>query len=297
MSKNSNLHKAKKEKNDEFYTQLCDIEKELVHYKEHFKDKIIFCNCDNPEWSNFWKYFMLNFKHLGLKKLISTHYEKENTSYKLEFDGINTVKTNLQQNGDFRSAECIEILKESDIVVTNPPFSLFREYVAQLMEYEKKFLIIGSLNSTTCKDIFYLLKENKIWLGHKNVKEFRTANGEIQKFGNIGWYTNLDITKQHSKLILTETYKDNENNYPKYDNYDAINVNKLALIPNDYKGEIGVPISILEHICFDQFEIIGKSDSLAKPITINNKLHKNPGRFYLDGKKLYDRIVIRRIDL
>ena len=171
IRENSNLHKAKKEKNDEFYTQLTDIEKELKHYKKHFKNKTVFCNCDDPQESNFWRYFSNNFNHLGLKKLVSTHYEREKPSYKLEmtasFDGQDTsvVKTQLKQNGDFRSPECVEILKESDIVVTNPPFSLFREYISQLIDYEKKFIVIGNNNSISYKDIFKLIKENKLWMG------------------------------------------------------------------------------------------------------------------------------------
>ena len=180
MANNTNLHKASIAKNDEFYTQLTDIEKELSQYKAHFKDKIVFCNCDDPEYSNFWKYFQLNFYHLGLKKLIATHYETEKPSYKMEIVrkeqgaqmGIpDYVKTPLKQNGDFRSQECIEILQQADIVVTNPPFSLFREYLAQLFEYDKKFVIIGNKNCITYKEVFPLLKGNKVWIGHRNINE------------------------------------------------------------------------------------------------------------------------------
>ena len=179
---NKNLHKANKAKNDEFYTQLSDIEKELKHYKEHFKDKIVFCNCDDPQESNFWQYFSLNFEYLGLKKLISTHYETDKPSYKLEIvkdisgdgkvNGLDTVRTPLKQNGDFLSPECVEILKEADIVVTNPPFSLFKEYVAQLVEYDKKFLVIGNKNAITYKEIFKLIRENLIWLGYNSPNRF-----------------------------------------------------------------------------------------------------------------------------
>lgn len=278
MAKNNNLHKAKVEKNDEFYTQLSDIEKELHHYKHHFKDKVVYCNCDDPEWSNFFKYFHLNMKHLGIKKLITTHYDKEKPTYKLEVYGqeknvplnlfdlvldennnaYNTekvYKTYLNSNGDFRSPECIEILKEADIVVSNPPFSLFREYVAQLIEYNKKFVIIGNKNAITYKEFFPLLKDNKVWIGYNNVKEFLKPDGSIQKFGNIGWFTNLDINKRHEELILYKKYyeadgitplPDSYINYPKYDNYDAINVDKVTDIPVDYFGVIGVPITFMD---------------------------------------------------
>lgn len=181
---NSNLTNAKREKNDEFYTELSDIEKELKHYKEQFKDKIVFCNCDDPEQSNFWKYFRLNFTHLGLKKLISTHFKKEQPSYQLEFDGVDVVKTNLTQNGDFRSDECVNILKSADIVASNPPFSLFREYVAQLVEHDKQFIILGSQNAITYKDIFLLIKNNKLWLGY-NSGPFKFKVPESYDTGNI----------------------------------------------------------------------------------------------------------------
>lgn len=258
---NKNLHKAKNAKNDEFYTQLTDIEKELMHYKEHFKDKIVYCNCDDPEWSNFWKYFHLNFAHLGLKKLIATFYHIGNSVYKMEYTGGNDndisagTKTPLKGNGDFRSEECIETLKESDIVVTNPPFSLFREYVATLIEHNKSFLIIGNLHAITYKDFFPFLQNNLVWTGNNNVKEFVQPDGSIKKFGNIGWYTNLDIKKRHEKLILWKTY--DSVSYPKYDNYDAIEVAKVADIPVDYDGVMGVPISFIDKYCPEQFDIIG----------------------------------------
>ena len=196
MAKNANLHKAKDAKNDEFYTQLTDVSKELMHYKSHFKDKIVFCNCDDPTWSAFWKYFHLNFSALGLKKLISTHYDKNEPTYKMEYTGGDDndievgVKTPLEGNGDFRNAECIELLKASDIIVTNPPFSLFREYVAQLMEYEKKFLIIGSLNAVKYSECFPFIMNNQMWLGNNNVHDFMQPDGTVKKFGNINWYTN-----------------------------------------------------------------------------------------------------------
>ena len=281
MAANSNLHKAKNAKNDEFYTQLSDVEKELMHYKNHFEDKIIFCNCDDPTWSAFWKYFHLNFEHLGLKKLISTHYDRTEPTYKMEYEGGDDdnieagVKTPLEGNGDFRNAECIELLKESDIVVTNPPFSLFREYVAQLMEYKKKFIIIGNMNAITYKEIFPLLRENEVWVGNKQfsggmnmiypphlfdakkVKKY-IIDGEGNYIINIMgviWFTNLDHKKRHEKLILWKNYTPEE--YPTYDNYDAINVDKVANIPCDYDGVMGVPITFLDKYNPEQFELLG----------------------------------------
>lgn len=225
-SANANLHKAKDAKNDEFYTQLTDVAKELMHYKAHFKDKIVLCNCDDPTWSAFWKYFHLNFAELGLKKLISTHYDRENPTYKMEYAGGDDndievgVKVPLEGNGDFRNQECIELLKEADIVVTNPPFSLFREYVAVLMEHEKEFLIIGNMNAITYKEIFPLIKDNKIWLGCTNVKEFIQPDGSLKKFGNVGWFTNLellmddDVTKNSGIIpyVLSDRTKHDEKN-------------------------------------------------------------------------------------
>ncbi len=290
-AKNTNLNKAKTAKNDEFYTQLSDIEKELGHYKEHFKDKIVFCNCDDPEESNFWFYFAQNFQFLGLKKLISTHYETDKPSYKLEIvkdvnaDGkinnLDVIKTPLIQNGDFRSNECIELLKECDIVVTNPPFSLFREFVAQLVEYDKKFLIIGSQNAITYKETFELIKNNKVWVGYTFPKEFKQPDDSFKKFGNICWFTNIDVKKRHEDLVLYRKYIPDQ--YPKYDNYDAINVDKTVDIPMDYAGVMGVPISFMDKYNPDQFEIIGNEYDL--------KIEK--GRGYINGKRMYSRIFIR----
>ena len=261
MAANANLHKAKNEKNDEFYTQLTDVSEELRHYKEHFRDKTVFCNCDDPSWSAFWKYFHLNFARLGLRKLISTHYDKNEPTYKMEYEGgdDNNIEagtiTPLEGNGDFRNQECLDLLDECDIVVTNPPFSLARPYMEILMKYDKKFVIIGDLNWITYKEIFPLLRDNEIWLGYCSVKEFLQPDGSIKKFGNKLWYTNLDIIKRHEKLILWKKYSADE--YPKYDNYDAINVDKVPNIPADYDGVIGVPITFLDKYNPDQFEIIG----------------------------------------
>ena len=261
MAANTNLHKAKNAKNDEFYTQLTDVAKELMHYKHHFKDKIVFCNCDDPTWSAFWKYFHLNFSALGLKKLISTHYDKTEPTYKMEYTGGDDndievgVKTPLEGNGDFRNQECLDLLDESDIVVTNPPFSLAREYLACLVEHNKLFLCIGDMNWITYKEVFPLLKDNKIWLGNCSVKEFVQPDGTIKKFGNKLWFTNLDHEKRHEKLIFWKHYSPEE--YPTYDNYAAINVDKVDQIPCDYDGVMGVPITYLDKYNPEQFEIIG----------------------------------------
>lgn len=287
ISDNRNLCLAKKRRMNEFYTQLTDIKKELKHYKNHFVNKTVFCNCNDSEESNFWKYFSLNFDKLKLKKLIATRFEKEKSSYRLEMyrdeNGLHTDKKALKQNGDFRSPECVELLKEADIVITNPPFSLFREYVAQLMEYNKQFLIIGNKNAITYKEIFPLLKNNDIWLGYENVKEFKQPDGTIKKFGNIGWFTNLDISKKHEDIILYRTY--NTTDYPKYDNYDAINVNKVSEIPVDYSGIMGVPITFMDKYNPEQFRVIG----------LDKQFTSDGGRGKLNGKSKYARILIKKM--
>lgn len=290
---NKNLRSAKTDKKDEFYTQLSDIEKELKHYKNHFKEKTVLCNCDDPRVSNFFHFFSYNFEKFGLKKLIATCYKSQdsdlfsqNNSEKaiyLEYTGdkngnnvpdVEEVGINhLQGDGDFRSKECIELLKEADIVVTNPPFSLFREYVAQLVEYDKKFVIIGNLNALTYRDIFKLVKENKLWFGHSihsGDREFRVpedyplnaSSSRIDEEGNkyirvkgVRWYTNLDFNERHEDLILYKKY--NEEEYPKYENFDAINVDVTKDIPVDYNGIMGVPITYIDKYNPDQFEIIG----------------------------------------
>ena len=313
-NKNANLHNAKSAKNDEFYTQLSDIEKELVYYKDHFKDKIVFCNCDDPEYSNFWKYFSLNFDHLHLKKLIATHYETDKQSYKLEMyrdnAGVHTDIKTLQQNGDFRSPESVELLKECDIVVTNPPFSLFREYIAQLIEYDKKFLVIGNLNAVKYKEVFPLLKENKIWMGAtsftggaayfigdqslydpdkmSNPKHAYIKDGKLYwRVNGVRWFTNLDHKKRHEEIILCKSY--NSQDYPSYDDYNAINVDNCKNIPMDYDGCMGVPISFMDKYCPEQFEIVGELNNggdneydYAKP-----KINK---------KQVYTRFLIKRKD-
>lgn len=305
MAANANLHKAKNEKNDEFYTQLTDVSKELMHYKQHFKDKVVLCNCDDPTWSAFWKYFHLNFEALGLKKLISTHYDKTAPTYKMEYTGGDDndievgVKTPLEGNGDFRNQECLDLLDEADIVVTNPPFSLFREYVATLMEHDKKFLIIGNMNAITYKEFFPLLKENKVWVGANEKGGTRKGNslcftvpdnysGKTIDVDGIPmvqvsawWFTNLDFAKRHEKLILWKDYTPEE--YPTYDNYDAIECGHSDKIPKDYDGIIGVPISFLNGFyCPEQFEIIelGNSRDNFTP----NKDYINPKKHLKDGK-------------
>ena len=290
--KNCNLNAAKTAKNDEFYTQLTDIEKELRHYKKHFTGKTVFCNCDDPTWSEFWRYFHLNFQELGLKKLISTHYDAHASTYKLEYMGGDDanieagIKTALSGNGDFRSEECIDLLQDSDIVVTNPPFSLFRSFLAQLLQYQKQFVIIGNMNAIKYKDVFPLIATNHLWLGNNIVRSFKQPDGTIKQFGKVCWYTNLDIAKRHEHLILWKTYNPQE--YPKYDTYDAIEVSRVENIPKDYDGVMGVPISFINKYSPEQFEIIGELNhgcdntfDLAKPI--------------INGKELFPRIIIRKV--
>jgi len=309
---NQNLHKAGKAKQDEFYTQLTDIEKELKHYKSQFRGKVVYCNCDDPFESNFFKYFAANFNALGLKKLITTSYvaspivggqlplfdveglkPEGKEPFKIEINEVRdmdsdgaiglsdvewllkhdaNVATPLKENGDFRSNECIELLKEADIVVTNPPFSLFREYVAQLIEYNKKFLILGDQNAITYKETFTFIKDNKLWLGYDNggTKWFQVPmdydiptesrkkieNGvKYFSMGRIYWFTNLDCTKRHESLVMYKKYTPEE--YPHYDNYDAINVDKVSDIPMDYDGVMGVPITFIDKYNPEQFDILG----------------------------------------
>lgn len=315
MTKNNNLNLARKEKNDEFYTFLEDIERELKHYKDYFKDKIIYCNCDNPNYSNFWKYFYNNFRDFGLKKLISTYYSKKHYVCKTEYDGVDIKIEILNHNGDFRNKECIDLLKKSDIVVTNPPFSLFIEFITQLSKYDKKFIVIGNKNSVTSKVIFNLFMENKIKYGFTDISKFLNPMGELKYFGNISWFTNLDITFKNNKLKLNKRYEDNI--YYKYENLDAINVDKIKDIPFDYYGIMGVPITFLEKDYYDDFEILGldstdfKDELGIKPIgekfisdyfTQGNKGHYGPKMktlvLYENGlaKVKYKRILIKRKD-
>lgn len=338
---NTNLNSAKSAKNDEFYTQLADIEKELKHYREHFNGKTVFCNCDDPYESNFFKYFALNFNQLGLRKLIATCYDgspvsgnellldfgstvdnPKKVAYKVEITEVTdangdwainladiqylmqndkNVISVLQGNGDFRSPECVALLQQADIVVTNPPFSLFREYLAQLVKYDKKFIILGNMNAVTYKEVFALIKANKMWTGYgfnmsmifkttypnlleANRKYVRqhgyNPDDNYVKTPAIAWFTNVDIIKRHEDMVLYKHYTPEE--YPTYDNYDAINVDKVSDIPIDYEGVMGVPITFLDKYNPEQFEIIKfrKGDD-DKDLVIN-------------GKSPYFRILIRR---
>lgn len=369
-SDNRKLHRAKVAKNDEFYTQLADIEKELVHYHQYFKGKTVYCNCDDPFESNFFKYFVLNFNHLGLKKLIATCYDgspiadtelslfdfepKENkttrqahkiiitevtdknsdgafdlSDIKILLANKKNALTRLKGNGDFRSIECIELLKQADIVCTNPPFSLFREYIAQLVEYGKKFVVIGNQNAITYKEIFPLIKENKLWLGYQKVKKFMVPEYYEEKMtgfqidergqkwrsmGNVCWFTNLEHKKRYEEMILYRNYSPEA--YPKYDNYDAIEVSKVSDIPCDYDGVMGVPITFLDKYNRKQFEIVGmgENEDLYKLKTkvyttaeckqaYQNKFNKKgtydlnaSGVLIINGiqEKVYQRILIRK---
>lgn len=301
---NKNLNEARKNKNDEFYTQLSDIENELKHYIKYFRGKVVYCNCDDPGQSNFWRYFHLNFTYFGLKKLIATHYRAEGGAYTMEYTGENDLNIyegkvkNLKGTGDFRDEECIEVLKQADIVVTNPPFSLFREYLGQLMEYDKKFIILGNKNCITYKEVFPLLRDDKIWIGvtpmgrdllfdlpvdcveqlkaeGKEGSTYKIVNGVIKRRSPSIWFTNLDHNKRHEPLELLEHYTPEK--YPKYDNYDAINVDRVYDIPCDYYEAMGVPITFMDKFSPEQFEILGT----IRPM-INEKF-------------LYKRILIRKI--
>ena len=303
---NQNFINAKKEKNDEFYTRLQDIEKEVFKYKEHFKDKVVLCNCDDPRVSQFFNYFFLNFKFFGLKKLIATCYknqewnlfsdESSEKAVYIVYDGRSEgnmpddkdiVVRELNGDGDFRSPECKAFLELADIVVTNPPFSLFREFVSLMEEYEKKYLIIGNKNAIICKEIFPLFKENKLWLGVTAPDEFYTPDKNVTKKVNglSRWFTNLPIKHTKESVILYKKYKPEE--YPKYDNYDAIEVSTVKNIPMDYNGIMGVPISFLHKYNPEQFEIIGLERYIApKEILVG-------GRLAINGKSTYARILIR----
>jgi hypothetical protein len=324
--KNKNLQEAKTNKKDEFYTQLSDIERELKYYKKHFKDKVVYCNCDDPRVSNFFHYFSYNFEKLGLKKLIATCYKNQdmdlfsqNNSEQaiyLEYTGDkngNNVPDpkeigikKLKGDGDFRSKECIELLKQSDVVVTNPPFSLFREYVAQLIEYDKKFVIVGHQNAITYKEIFPLIKYNKLWLGYGfkggaghfinvHYEDYATATDRKEgmiRVSGVHWFTNLEINKRHEELILYKNYTPEE--YPKYDNYDAIEVSKTKDIPMDYDGVMGVPITFMDKYNPDQFEILGATESEGKGFSIG--LWDETSRVaqpLVNQNRVYKRIFIR----
>ena len=297
MMTNASLHRAKRVKNDEFYTRLTDIEKELKNYKDFFKEKVVYCNCDRVDGenrSNFFVYFTKYFKEFGLKRLICTSYNKGGKGKLFIYEGDTDLNDiiDMDGDGDFRSEECVKWLKECDVVVTNPPFSLFRDFVAQLMEYNKKFLIIGNMNAITYKEIFPLIKDNKLWLGASiksgDRKFYVPDNYPLNASGcgidekgkrfirvkGVRWFTNIEDAKRNLPLDLYKKY--NPKDYPKYDNYDAINVDKTSDIPMDYDGVMGVPITFLDKYCPTQFEIVGLT------------------RAMIGRKKIYARILIRR---
>lgn len=313
MAKNADLSNAKNAKKDEFYTQLKDINAEMIHYEKQFKEKTVLMNCDDPTWSNFWRYFHIEFERLGLKKIIATHYKcDEIASYKMEYEGGDDenfkigVKTDLTQNGDFRSSECIDLLKEADIVVTNPPFSLFREYITLLMKHGKQFIIIGNVNALTYKEVFPLIKDNKVWFGasiHSGDRKFYVPDDyplsaagcgtdsdghRFIRVKGVRWYTNMDYNARHIDLKTTYFYSKKEQLYPelypKYDNYDAINVDKTAEIPMDYYEAMGVPITYMDKFNPEQFEIIGVDFDLTSPIELDND-KTGTGRFYVTREK------------
>ena len=318
----STLVAAKAAKYDEFYTRIEDIENELSHYEKKFEGKVVFCNCDDPQESNFWKYFYGSFKYLKLKKLISTHYEKGAQSYKLEASldnhgNLNVITTDLNGDGDFRSEECIEILKEADIVVTNPPFSLFREYIKQLIDYKKEFIILGNPNAVTYKDIFTLIKDNKIWIGFKSwskdmyfhvnkdyaewlVENKKEGSGyvidsetkEVLARVQAIWYTNISAKGSHHTEPLGLKDKYLLEKYPKYDNYNAIEVPTVKKIPKDYYELMGVPITFLADYCPTQFELVGIMTG-AKGEGLTNGNDGKP-KFYLNQKGVYARVLIKR---
>lgn len=355
MANNKGLSAAFRAKKDEFYTQLSDIENEMRHYRKHFKNKTVFCNCDDPYESNFFKYFAMNFHVLGLKKLICTCYagspivytqltlfgEEEVVSksydrkpYKIELTEVRDMNGDgaidltdvelmlhtgefkpklLRGDGDFRSEECVKLLKEADIIVTNPPFSLFRDFVAQLVEYQKDFLIIGNVNAITYKEIFPLIQNNKLWLGasiHSGDREFRVpdsyplnaAGCRVDQNGvkyirvkGVRWFTTLDYSERHEDLILYRKYTPED--YPKYDNYNAIDVSKTSEIPCDYEDVMGVPITFMDKYSPDQFEIVGRAD--ANIASENNPYHiegfrDKGGAPLLNGSFVYKRVLIRR---
>lgn len=345
---NKNLNAAKTAKKDEFYTQLSDIERELQHYWKHFRGKTVLCNCDDPYESNFFKYFALRFNQLGLNKLICTCYngspmqgnelvfrfddadsEPQKVAYKMEVTEVKDMNgdgavdlsdvryllmndknvMSILQTGDFRSPECVALLKEADIVVSNPPFSLFKEYIAQLITYNKKFLILGNQNNVTYKEVFPLLMENKVWLGYKSgdmafkvpdsyqpreTRFWQDKDGQKwRSLGNVCWFTNLEHKKRYEEIDLVCHYSDEE--YPKYDNYDAIEVSKITDIPMDYQGAMGVPITFMDKYCPVQFDIIGASESEGKGFS-NGLWNSESGiaQPLVKGNKKYKRVFIKR---
>ncbi len=325
MAQNQNLQAAQRAKKDEFYTQLGDINNELQHYGRHFKGKVVYCNCDDPRVSNFFQYFSLKFEHLGLRKLITTCYKNQEMdlfsqhdaerAIMLEYDGDQDGNrradpgeidvTHLKGDGCFKSAECIELLKQADIVVTNPPFSLFREYVAQLVKWDKKFLIIGHQNAITYKEIFPLIMTNRLWLGYgfkggaghfiSRYEDYAVATDRKEgmiRVSGVHWFTNLEHSKRHEELVLYREYSPEE--YPKYDNYDAIEVGYVKEIPKDYDGAMGVPITFLDKYNPEQFEIIGATESEGKGFSCGLwDSQSKVAQAMVKGRRVYKRLFIR----
>ena len=319
MSKNENLGNAKQSKYDEYYTRYEDIEKEIEVYYAYdrnvFRNKVILLPCDDPEWSNFTKYFVTNFTRFGIKKLISTSYSDKMFGEYFVMTKTCVYHRCLSCNGDFRSEEVTNLRDEADIIITNPPFSLFREFLDWIMKANKQFIILGTVNMLTYKNVFQYFKDNKMWFGHMSLNRdmyfnipysrrlwllnhkkegyaYKCINGNV--FGRLAsscWFTNLDHGKRNNMLDLSGNYYVSEN-YPKYDNYDAIEVSRVNDIPSDYYGTMGVPITFLAKYNPEQFEIIGNSAKLAKPVVVDG--HKKSGRFYVNGKRMYDRVVIKR---
>lgn len=304
MGNNSaTMTQAKTNKADEFYTTYEDIEKEMINYKNQFKDKVIYCNCDDYKTSNFVKYFQDNFHELGLKEVIATSYNPDGKGTYYSYNGTLGYPSELDYNGDFRGLEFLGIMLHSDIIITNPPFSLFRDYIEMLMKWKKQFIILGNVNGATCKDIFHYFKEQKMWFGPSISSGDRKffipddypleakgcgvdENGKRYiKVKGVRWFTNLKTDIDKPFLVLTEKYTPEK--YPKYDNYNAINVNKTKDIPMDYDGVMGVPITFLDKHCINQFDILG----------IDRYIEDNPNygkRFTINGKELYARILIKR---
>lgn len=328
MAKNGNLHNAKSAKNDEFYTQLTDVEKELKYYKDFFKGKKVLCNCNDDRWSAFFQYFSMNFEHLGLSKLTCVAYNENGNGKKYVYNGdlnlnrrvddFEVVETELQGHGDFADEECVALLKEADVVVTNPPFSLFRKFIALLMEHNKKFLVIGNNNAITYKEFFPYIKNGQVWLGRTlftgkmpffkvsddydftNDRYEKRSDGYYKQVNGVCWFTNISNCSNKQELCAYLTYKNNEDDYPKYDNYEAINVDRFEKLPIDYDGVIGVPITALKYMWDDgtihveingkttQFEIVDL-DRYAKGNLYPNK------RMFIKDKEMYARILIRKL--
>ena len=295
---NSNLAAAKRAKNDEFYTRYEDIETEVMKYRRYFRNKVVYLPCDDPadKKSEFWSFFVNNFDAFGLKKLIATQYDENGKAYKIWIDGDtggdgyiddgDAQQEDLIGNGDFRSPECIDILKECDIVCTNPPFSLFREFVSAIMTHNKQFLIIGNQNAFTYKETFSLIKTNQIWTGYNMVKKFYQPDGSIKEFGNVCWFTNMQTSKRIEELVCTKSFSTAD--YAEYDNYEAIEVSRVANIPKDYSGVMGVPITFIDKYNPEQFEILSCS-------AFSDPEFFGCGALYVDGRKTYARVLVKRI--